>query len=70
MEYKLKEIVLQAEVPNMIRLCGWCGVYLGQKPGIPGEITHGMCPECKSKWDAQIAERRAQKEFNREITTT
>jgi hypothetical protein len=62
MGYKLKEVVLQAEVPTIIRLCGWCGAYLGVKPGVSDGPTHGMCPECKAKWDAQIAERKRQKE--------
>jgi hypothetical protein len=58
MEYKLKEVVLEAEVPNMIRLCAWCGEFLGVKPGIPGKPTGGMCDACEIKWYAQLEERK------------
>lgn len=54
---------LKAIVPQgmMDRVCGWCGVPMGQKPGIPGEITHSMCPECFDNWMAQIEQRKQQK---------
>lgn len=30
------------------RKCAWCGIGLGDEPGLPdGEVTHGVCPACK-----------------------
>jgi hypothetical protein len=47
-------IIEPPAVPMMDRVCGWCDKPMGQKPGTPGQVTHGMCPECKAVWDAQI----------------
>ncbi len=32
----------------MIRVCGWCGIVIGESPEGEG-ITHGMCPKCLKK---------------------
>ena len=28
-------------------ICAWCGKSMGYKKGNKGEISHGICPECK-----------------------
>lgn len=33
----------------MIIICGWCKKFLGTKPGNVGEVSHGMCAECKAE---------------------
>lgn len=58
----MEAIELIPIVPMMDRVCGWCGVPMGQKPGIPGEITHSICPECLADFYAQIEQRKRQKE--------
>ena len=35
------------------RQCAWCGKHLGwARDGLPGEITHGICPKCEKEIDA------------------
>ena len=34
-------------------VCAWCGRVLGTKQGGEG-ITHGICPECLAKLQAEI----------------
>ncbi len=34
----------------MMRInCSWCDSFIGYKPGPDGEVTHGICFECKVK---------------------
>ncbi|OGD67811.1 hypothetical protein A3F08_01450 [Candidatus Berkelbacteria bacterium RIFCSPHIGHO2_12_FULL_36_9] len=37
------------------RVCAWCGKDMGEKKGVEG-TTHGMCAECKAKFDKKIEE--------------
>jgi hypothetical protein len=30
-------------------VCAWCKKEMGEKEGVEGGITHGMCPECEDK---------------------
>lgn len=34
--------------------CGWCGAFLGYRPGPDGEITHGICRTCAEKEMAEF----------------
>jgi len=37
------------------RVCSWCGKVMGEKEGEEGdgEITHGICGECKKKMEEE-----------------
>jgi hypothetical protein len=40
----------------MISRCAWCGQDLGEREPIgDGRVTHGICPDCASAWDAEGA---------------
>lgn len=28
--------------------CAWCGETLGRRPGPDGQVTHGICEDCKN----------------------
>jgi len=36
----------------MTIICAWCGRMLGQKQG--EGVTHGICPQCLAKLQAEI----------------
>ena len=35
----------------MIRLCAWCGAYLGGSGDSADGVSHGMCASCYSKFN-------------------
>lgn len=40
---------------TLIRICAWCGKFIGVKTATAGdgvEITHGMCPRCREEQKA------------------
>ena len=37
----------------MNAICAWCGKSLGVRRGPEGRITHGICAECKLKFEAK-----------------
>lgn len=42
-------------LPPCRAVCAWCTLDLGERPaGEPGTTTHGLCPECKAKLDAEL----------------
>lgn len=46
-------------LPALVRVCGWCGSFLGLKPCEPamdGQATHTLCPECLRKQLEQLKE--------------
>lgn len=43
----------------MKRICSWCGVDLGEKPGPESKVTHGICDACEKTFN---------EEFEREIS--
>lgn len=34
-------------------ICAWCKKVIGNKKGTY-KVSHGMCPECAKKWEAEI----------------
>lgn len=39
----------------MRRVCAWCNTDFGTKPGLDGEITHGICPPCLDRVLNEVA---------------
>lgn len=35
-------------------LCSWCGSAMGEKPGPAGMTSHGLCPICAARVNAEL----------------
>lgn len=44
----------------LTRVCAWCGTELGTKSseGEPSAVSHGICPTCRSRVEAEGVQRR------------
>ena len=40
---------------DLLKVCAWCGKHLNDsEPGPDGDVTHGICPECKKRVEEDL----------------
>jgi len=46
-------------------ICAWCKKDLGTEEGPEDQISHGMCDECKKKWDEDLKKLKEERDKNK-----
>lgn len=65
-DHEKKEIT---NVEEGQKKCAWCGKDMGDAPGVTG-VTHGMCPDCREKWEKDAPKPKAPEPTVNEMTGT
>jgi hypothetical protein len=43
------------EMESLMRVvCGWCASAMGEKPGLAGAVSHGLCASCAATLHGEL----------------